>query len=380
VVPQGVSWLQVDAQGGQGGTAGANGYIGGLGGKVSGTIPVTPGETLYLYTGGSGGGVSYNYDGSLAATNTYDAGWNGGGTGHNSNAGGGGGASDIRRNDFSVASASNTSGTVTMTTSAAHSISVGATIIVSGLGAPFDGTFTTITGSTGTTIKYTVTSTTAATANTSIGKVRGPSAWNNAASLLTRAIVAGGGGGAGYYAGGGAGGGLVGGSSTGQSGTTSFGGSQTDGNALGAGKNVVVGGAASVNAGGAGGGYWGGGVSTGNNVGGGGGSSWTSPAGLTSADPRTVAGVSHVQGFRSGNGVITIGVPTRAYPTGVTAVGLQGFNAINWDEATTTGLTAYKVYGGTTTDPTTLLATLPITSTTFSHGGATSVITNRALT
>jgi hypothetical protein len=87
-----------------------------------------------VYTGGSGGGVSYEYDGTRTSANTYDAGWNGGGTGQNSNAGGGGGASDIRRNDFSVSSASNTSGTVTITTSAAHGISVGTSVVVTGLG------------------------------------------------------------------------------------------------------------------------------------------------------------------------------------------------------------------------------------------------------
>lgn len=45
----------------------------------------------------------------------------------------------------------------TLTTSAAHNLSVGDTITVSGVGAPFDGTFTTVTGTTGTSIKYALT-------------------------------------------------------------------------------------------------------------------------------------------------------------------------------------------------------------------------------
>ncbi|MSV52735.1 MAG: S8 family serine peptidase, partial [Actinobacteria bacterium] len=86
-VPDGVSWLQVDSQGGQGGTAGTNGYSGGLGGRARATIPVTAGETLFVYVGGSGGGVTRTYDTSLTLPFTYSSGWNGGGTGNNTNAG-----------------------------------------------------------------------------------------------------------------------------------------------------------------------------------------------------------------------------------------------------------------------------------------------------
>jgi hypothetical protein len=116
-VPAGVTWIGVDLLGAQGGTAGANGYTGGRGGQVTGTIPVTPGETLYVYTGGAGGGVTFDFDGTLSAANTYDAGWNGGGTGNNSYAGGGGGASDIRRNEFTVTNKALTSNIATLTTS-----------------------------------------------------------------------------------------------------------------------------------------------------------------------------------------------------------------------------------------------------------------------
>jgi hypothetical protein len=96
-VPAGVTWLQVDALAGQGGTAGAFNYRGGLGGRTRATIPVTPGETLFVYTGGAGGGVMRDFDTSTTLPFTYSAGWNGGGTGNNSNAGGGGAAAKAVR-------------------------------------------------------------------------------------------------------------------------------------------------------------------------------------------------------------------------------------------------------------------------------------------
>ena len=46
-----------------------------------------------------------------------------------------------------------------LTTSAAHYIAVGDTVTISGVGAPFDGTYTTISGTTGSTIKYAKTAT-----------------------------------------------------------------------------------------------------------------------------------------------------------------------------------------------------------------------------
>lgn len=69
-VPAGVTSLSVDVQGARGGSG-----FGASGGRVQGSVPVTPGEELYIYVGGQ-------------------AGWpNGGtGTGHN-----GGGSSDIWR-------------------------------------------------------------------------------------------------------------------------------------------------------------------------------------------------------------------------------------------------------------------------------------------
>jgi hypothetical protein len=284
-VPTGVSWLQVDAQAGQGGTAGSNGYVGGQGGRTQATIPVTAGEKLYLYIGGAGGRA-----GSSPSANTYAAGWNGGGTGNNTNAGGGGGASDIRRNEFTVTNKALTSNVATLTTSAAHGFAVGASASVADIDATFNGTYVVTSVPTTTTFTFAKTAANVASAAVS-GTVRGPSVWSNATSIASRAIIAGGGGGAGYWAGGGLGGGLIGGSST-YSGSTSYGGTQTTGYALGTGKSVFGTGASS-NAGGGGGGYWGGGVSTGNNVGGGGGSNWASD---------DSAAVVHTQGYRTGDG------------------------------------------------------------------------------
>ena len=61
---------------------------------------------------------------------------------------------------FSVDQKALASGTVTLRTTATHNISVGDYITVSGLGTSFDGVYVTISGTTGTTIKYTSTDTT----------------------------------------------------------------------------------------------------------------------------------------------------------------------------------------------------------------------------
>lgn len=85
-IPAGVTSLVVEAAGASGGphpgtSSGAGGNLGGAGGAVLATLAVTPGETLSLYVGGTGG-------------------YNGGGTG-----GGwpGGGATDIRRGGIALA-------------------------------------------------------------------------------------------------------------------------------------------------------------------------------------------------------------------------------------------------------------------------------------
>jgi hypothetical protein len=85
-VPEGVSAVQVEAVGAAGGDAA--GSHGGRGAVVTGTLPVSTGQTLYLWVGGKGG------SNDLAGAR----GWNGGGQGAQSNqaGGGGGGATDVR--------------------------------------------------------------------------------------------------------------------------------------------------------------------------------------------------------------------------------------------------------------------------------------------
>jgi hypothetical protein len=82
-VPGGVHTLGVKAIGGQGGAGDA---AGGAAGDVSGSITVTPGQTLYVEVGGAG----------QSAGEGGAGGFNGGGAGGSPNAGGGGGASDVR--------------------------------------------------------------------------------------------------------------------------------------------------------------------------------------------------------------------------------------------------------------------------------------------
>lgn len=95
-VPAGVTSIDIEAWGAQGGADGT--ALGGLGGYATGTLAVTPGQTLYIYVGGQG--VSGPGSGQNCG---FAGGYNGGGpTGDIccSNAGGGagsgGGASDIR--------------------------------------------------------------------------------------------------------------------------------------------------------------------------------------------------------------------------------------------------------------------------------------------
>ena len=55
-VPAGVSALSVTAVGATGGTSDADGSPGGQGAVVDSDVPVTPGQTLYVYVGGNGAG------------------------------------------------------------------------------------------------------------------------------------------------------------------------------------------------------------------------------------------------------------------------------------------------------------------------------------
>jgi len=82
-VPSGVNSITVDIKGAGGGYVSSSGS---KGGRVQATLPVTAGETLYIYVGGSG--IRGNAGG-----------FNGGGSvggGNSSNYNSGGGASDIR--------------------------------------------------------------------------------------------------------------------------------------------------------------------------------------------------------------------------------------------------------------------------------------------
>ena len=79
-VPAGVTSITFAAAGARGGTGSSN-IAGGNGATLSGTLAVTPGQTIYVNVGGQG---------TVSA-----GGFNGGGSGGTS-AGGGGGASDIR--------------------------------------------------------------------------------------------------------------------------------------------------------------------------------------------------------------------------------------------------------------------------------------------
>lgn len=93
-VPCGVTSVFVEAYGAAGGDGAIGdgtspGGTGGLGGYTSGNLSVTPGQTLYIYVGGAG----------ITGTGGYNGGANGG----TQNAGGGGGASDVRVNSSNVA-------------------------------------------------------------------------------------------------------------------------------------------------------------------------------------------------------------------------------------------------------------------------------------
>jgi glycine rich protein/type IX secretion system substrate protein/PKD domain-containing protein len=104
VVPSCVDTVLVDVIGAEGGgTTGfqscdATQFAGGKGGRVQAKVPVTSGDTLFLYVGGMGTDNYANQAGITAG------GWNGGGDGFNTTqytyygGAGGGGASDIRLN------------------------------------------------------------------------------------------------------------------------------------------------------------------------------------------------------------------------------------------------------------------------------------------
>ena len=95
VIPAGVTSISIQAWGASGGRNTTNvASVSGKGGYASGTLSVTPGETIYIYVGGKGENSTTAAD---ACTTCFRAGgYNGGGIGVNGGAGGGG-ASDIRK-------------------------------------------------------------------------------------------------------------------------------------------------------------------------------------------------------------------------------------------------------------------------------------------
>jgi hypothetical protein len=185
-VPSGVTKIQVDAQGGAGGSSGA--IAGGMGGRLQATVPVTPGETLFIYVGG-GGGNHYPFTYKVPIT----GGRNGGGAGVG-NGSGGGGATDIRRG-FTVTNAALTNNFATLTTSVAHGFAVSNYVVVAGLGDTFNGSYI-ITAVTANTFTYAKTA-----ANVTSSTVDGAVFYlSPALGLSQRVLVAGGGGGVGHAA------------------------------------------------------------------------------------------------------------------------------------------------------------------------------------
>lgn len=97
-IPQGVYSIKVEAWGAQGG-----GETGGKGGYATGDIPVTPGEVLRVYVGGRGATGTCVYT-SNCMTGGFNGGGNGGGSDVSSTGHGGGGATDVRRSPYDLAS------------------------------------------------------------------------------------------------------------------------------------------------------------------------------------------------------------------------------------------------------------------------------------
>ena len=90
IVPSGVNYIAIDAQGAQGGTCYYSGYgKGGFGGRVQTVMAVTPGQVYNIFVGGAG--TNGSSSGSVAGG--YNGGGNSGSSGYGA---GGGGASDIR--------------------------------------------------------------------------------------------------------------------------------------------------------------------------------------------------------------------------------------------------------------------------------------------
>lgn len=97
-VPKGVTHVTIVARGG--GAPTVNYTVGGLGGYVKATIPVTPGQKLFVYVGGAGKAGA----GSAGGMGGFNGGANGGsGCCYDNGGVGGGGASDVRQGVNSLA-------------------------------------------------------------------------------------------------------------------------------------------------------------------------------------------------------------------------------------------------------------------------------------
>lgn len=88
IVPKGCAKLIIDAVGAAGGAGYRTKSVGGKGGRVQCKIDVSFGQVLSIYVGGMG-------KPSLYSSGVFEGGWNGGGSGYEDGASGGG-ATDIR--------------------------------------------------------------------------------------------------------------------------------------------------------------------------------------------------------------------------------------------------------------------------------------------
>ncbi|MDB5284921.1 MAG: C-terminal target protein [Bacteroidota bacterium] len=254
--------ISVDMRGAQGGSSQHNANstataasIGGLGGRMQGTISVTPGQVLDIYVGGLGGNGAGTYPNTMTAgAGGYNGGGNGGAIGIHFAGGGGGGASDIRTsggglgNRLAVAGGGGGGGNWTANNNTDEGGPGGGTVGGAGYSASVQGGSGTSLGTPG------------SGGTQSAGGAAG--FWMNGYGGCSQAV-----------------GGLgIGGSTC----------NHTDGGCGSAACQDDPGG-------GGGGGYYGGGAAT--QGGGGGGSSY----------PAT--GVTHTQGYQTGNGQITISWP-----------------------------------------------------------------------
>jgi hypothetical protein len=284
IVPAGVTAISLIMWGAGGGGGRISGSNGGAGAFIQGNLFVTPGQSLTVIVGGAG-----QY--STVSTSTTYGGGGATGPGAAVNFSGGGRSAIQFVVPITITSATGNGTVATYTTSAAHGLTTGSPIIISGLG----GTGYTGTGFNGNFVVASVLSVTQFTVtNTLIGASVG------GGTLVAELVDVGGGGSAGYSSSGGAA------TFTGTAfaGTNSAsgaiggggGGSQTAGGAAGLGIDttqinygvaspglVFTGGSGSIYNSAGGGGYFGGGAgatSNGQGGGGGGGSSWINAPGF----------------------------------------------------------------------------------------------------